>query len=94
MPFACTGTGKESATKSSVAHPPPGNLDSFRGLILCRDLAESLDRIDELKSGNQTLLTALRSLAGSDDFDAARHNDIVELLSKVCLSPTSICRLC
>ncbi|KAK5188956.1 hypothetical protein LTR92_011048 [Exophiala xenobiotica] len=46
-----------------------------------KDLAETLDRNEELKDENLVLLTALRSLAGSDDFDSARHGDIVDLLS-------------
>ncbi|KAK7894621.1 hypothetical protein LTR67_006383 [Exophiala xenobiotica] len=46
-----------------------------------KDLAETLDRNEELKDENHVLLTALRSLVGSDDFDSARHGDIVDLLS-------------
>ncbi|KAK5263043.1 hypothetical protein LTR96_011518 [Exophiala xenobiotica] len=46
-----------------------------------KDLAETLDRKEELKDENHVLLTALRSLAGSDDLNSARHGDIVDLLS-------------
>ncbi|KIW11023.1 hypothetical protein PV08_10322 [Exophiala spinifera] len=53
-----------------------------------KDLAECLDRIDELKRDNHALLTALRSLTTSDEFDAPRHGDILELLSQYSQEPS------
>ncbi|KAK4940189.1 hypothetical protein LTR10_019617 [Elasticomyces elasticus] len=47
-----------------------------------KDLAQSLDRIDELKSENHILLNALRSLTADHDFDTSRHEDVLEILSK------------
>ncbi|KAI1625564.1 hypothetical protein EDD37DRAFT_309214 [Exophiala viscosa] len=47
-----------------------------------KDLAQSLTRIDELKSENHILLNALRSLTADHDFDTSRHGDVLDILSK------------
>ena len=49
----------------------------------CRDLAESLERVDELQNENQILLTAVRSPAIREAFDSSRHSDVLDILSKV-----------
>ena len=44
---------------------------------------QSLDRINELEGEVHGLLSALRSVAVSDDFDSSKHRDIADLLSRV-----------
>ncbi|KAK5377738.1 hypothetical protein LTR20_002199 [Exophiala xenobiotica] len=52
------------------------------------DLAESLDRIDELQSENQILVNTMRSLASGEDFDPSRHSDVLDILSKYSVEPS------
>ncbi|KIX00909.1 uncharacterized protein Z518_09974 [Rhinocladiella mackenziei CBS 650.93] len=47
-----------------------------------KDLAESLDRVQELEGENTKLINALRSVVASPDFRTDMHGDIMEILSK------------
>ncbi|KAI1629415.1 fungal-specific transcription factor domain-containing protein [Exophiala viscosa] len=53
-----------------------------------KELVKSLDRINELEGEVHVLLSALRSVAVSDDFDSSKHRDTVDLLSRYSAEPT------
>jgi len=77
---------RERNKKYAVRKTPSTGLE----VNFCRDLAQSLDRIDELKNENHVLLNALRSLTDDHDFDTSRHGDVLDILSKVDLPGPSI----
>jgi hypothetical protein len=52
-------------------------------LILYRDLVESLHRIGKLRRENRILLAALHSVSESDDLNAKKQREIMEIVAKV-----------
>jgi hypothetical protein len=80
MPHVYMANAKEKLTRSvsyTTIFPAPGEL------TWDRQLAESLERVDISEGENKTLLSALRSLAASPNFQTPEHSGIVKILSKV-----------